>query len=141
MGGRRFAGIGVGRYPGVVVERLRDSTGTGMCGLVVKYPFASIPEVVDNPVGKAGIVPGFDTFRNLGFGMGVALLVIEVDISFSRDSFVSARRARMSSNPSLRVLGKEFRRESDCVCVTEEDHRRIGGFPVISIGTRGDFAR
>lgn len=142
MGGRRFAGIGVGRYPGVVVERLRDSVGSGIYGLDVKYPFESIPEAVDNPDGRAGRAPGFDTFRDL-FIMGAALVVTGAGVirSFSRASFASARRARMSSKPSLRLLGNEFRRERERVGVTEEDHRLIGGLPVISKGIRGDFTR
>jgi hypothetical protein len=140
MGGRKFAGMGVGRYPGVVVERLRDSVGSGIYGLAVKYPFKSIPEAVENPEGRAGRAPGFDTFRDL-FIMGAALLVTGVIRSFSRASFASARRARMSSKPSLRLLGKEFRRERERVGVTEEDHRLIGGLPFISKGTRGDFTR
>jgi len=123
-----------GIRPGVVDDRLRTSGLSVLApppppsGFVVKYP--SMPAL-----WAAGMTTGVvnECFRFLLGGGGIVLA------DFSRASLASARRARMTSRLSLRVLGNEFLRGT-LVDWTYEDQRRTRRV-VVSMGDWGVTGR
>ena len=104
---------GVGKVPGVVVDRLRES------GFIVKYP--SAPVAIIGPVRGPGI-EFFRRVRNVPLAMDAAA-------ELSLASFASAFSMRRSSRPSLRVLGNELRRGD---CAIADDHRGSAGLTLDS---------